>query len=128
GRWSTSSNLRSPGNSAAQPGRRGLPIGRFDQNESDVGTLGGNAGLVSGDISRFEADNPADGRPGCPRRPSSERLPRRCSNMLRLQAPLPDRYTTATPEDLHDWISAARRALGERLMILGHHYQRDELM
>ena len=48
--------------------------------------------------------------------------------MLRLQAPLPDRYTTATPEDLETWIGAARRALGPRLFILGHHYQRDEVM
>src|SRR5436190_10505665 len=49
-------------------------------------------------------------------------------NMLRLQAPLPDRYTKATPEQLHGWIGAARTALGDRLMILGHHYQRDEVM
>src|SRR5439155_8388012 len=49
-------------------------------------------------------------------------------NMLRLQAPLPDRYTTATPQDLHDRIAAAKSALGDRLMVLGHHYQRDEVM
>src|SRR3954467_9330081 len=48
--------------------------------------------------------------------------------MLRLQAPLPDRYNTATPENLHDWIGAGKDALGDRLMILGHHYQRDEVM
>src|SRR5436190_461369 len=49
-------------------------------------------------------------------------------NMLRLQAPLPDRYTKATPEDLHHRIGVAKAALGDRLMILGHHYQRDEVM
>ncbi|MGH9164210.1 MAG: quinolinate synthase NadA [Acidimicrobiales bacterium] len=48
--------------------------------------------------------------------------------MLRLQAPLPDRYTTATPEQLAGWIATARSALGDRLLILGHHYQRDEVM
>jgi quinolinate synthase len=48
--------------------------------------------------------------------------------MLRLQAPLPDRYSKATSEQLHDWIGHAKAALGERLMILGHHYQRDEVM
>jgi quinolinate synthase len=48
--------------------------------------------------------------------------------MLRLQAPLPDRYTTASAEDLADWIGAAKATLGERLLILGHHYQRDEVM
>jgi quinolinate synthase len=49
-------------------------------------------------------------------------------SMLRIQRPLPDRYTTATPEALADMIGAARATLGERLFILGHHYQRDEVM
>ena len=48
--------------------------------------------------------------------------------MFRLQPPLPDRYNAAAPEQLHDWIGAARRALGSRLLVLGHHYQRDEVM
>jgi quinolinate synthase len=49
-------------------------------------------------------------------------------NMLRLQAPLPERYTDATPEQLASWIAAAKSTLGSRLLILGHHYQRDEVM
>ena len=48
--------------------------------------------------------------------------------MLRLQAPLPDRYTLATPDELDDWIAAAKATLGDRLLILGHHYQRDEVI
>jgi quinolinate synthase len=48
--------------------------------------------------------------------------------MLRLQAPLPDRYTLATPEDLDAWIADAKASLGERLLVLGHHYQRDEVI
>ena len=48
--------------------------------------------------------------------------------MLRLQAPLPDAYTNATPEQLADRIAAAKETLGSRLFILGHHYQRDEVM
>ncbi|MGI8797184.1 MAG: quinolinate synthase NadA [Acidimicrobiia bacterium] len=48
--------------------------------------------------------------------------------MLRLQAPLPDRYTLATPEELDEWIAAAKAALGDKLLILGHHYQRDEVI
>jgi quinolinate synthase len=47
---------------------------------------------------------------------------------MRLQAPLPDRYTLATPEDLDAWIGAAKAALGARLLILGHHYQRPEVI
>jgi quinolinate synthase len=48
--------------------------------------------------------------------------------MLRLQAPLPDDYTRATDDELIDRIGAARATLGDRLLILGHHYQRDEVI
>ncbi|MGA8295659.1 MAG: quinolinate synthase NadA [Acidimicrobiales bacterium] len=48
--------------------------------------------------------------------------------MFRLQTPLPERYTSATDEELAEMIGAARAKLGERLVILGHHYQRDEVM
>ena len=47
---------------------------------------------------------------------------------MRLQAPLPDRYTLASEDQLDEWIGAAKRTLGDRLVILGHHYQRDEVM
>jgi quinolinate synthase len=48
--------------------------------------------------------------------------------MVRLQAPLPDRYTLATADELDSWIAAAKADLGDRLLILGHHYQRDEVI
>jgi quinolinate synthase len=48
--------------------------------------------------------------------------------MLRLQAPLPDDYTLATDDELVHRIAAAKAELGERLVILGHHYQRDEVI
>ena len=48
--------------------------------------------------------------------------------MLRLQAPLPDDYTLATPDELESRIADAKRMLGDRLVILGHHYQRDEVI
>jgi quinolinate synthase len=48
--------------------------------------------------------------------------------MLRIQAALPDRYTAASQEQLAARIGEAKAALGERLLILGHHYQRDEVM
>ncbi|HXY93486.1 MAG TPA: quinolinate synthase [Acidimicrobiia bacterium] len=48
--------------------------------------------------------------------------------MVRLQAPLPDRYTLATPDELDTRIATAKAALGDRLLILGHHYQRDEVI
>src|SRR6516225_3631467 len=48
--------------------------------------------------------------------------------MLRLQAPLPDDYTLASEDELAARIESAKRALGRRLLILGHHYQRDEVI
>ncbi len=48
--------------------------------------------------------------------------------MLRLQRPLPAAYLDASPDELADRIAAAKATLGERVFILGHHYQRDEVM
>ena len=48
--------------------------------------------------------------------------------MLRLQAPLPDRYTLASPAELEERIRASKHDLGEQLLILGHHYQRPEVI
>jgi quinolinate synthase len=48
--------------------------------------------------------------------------------MLRLQQPLPERYSTATADELSGMIGAAKAALGSRLFVLGHHYQRDDVM
>jgi quinolinate synthase len=48
--------------------------------------------------------------------------------MLRLQSALPERYTKAHPDQLAQWIGDAKQELGSRLLILGHHYQRDEVM
>jgi quinolinate synthase len=48
--------------------------------------------------------------------------------MLRLQSPLPERYRDATDDELADMIRVAKAALGSRVFILGHHYQRDEVM
>ncbi|HEX6421479.1 MAG TPA: quinolinate synthase NadA [Acidimicrobiales bacterium] len=48
--------------------------------------------------------------------------------MLRLQTPLDERYTAAPAGELARRIAAAKEALGERLFILGHHYQRDEII
>ena len=48
--------------------------------------------------------------------------------MLRLQSPLPDRYTLATPDELETMIREAKATLGSKLLILGHHYQRPEVI
>jgi quinolinate synthase len=48
--------------------------------------------------------------------------------MVRLQAPVPDRYTLATADELAGWIADAKAELGDRLLVLGHHYQRDEVI
>src|SRR5258707_7571067 len=41
---------------------------------------------------------------------------------------LPERYLGLSDEELDDRIAAAKAQLGRRLVILGHHYQRDEVI
>jgi quinolinate synthase len=48
--------------------------------------------------------------------------------MFRLQQQLPDVYRQATADELADRIAGAKAELGNQLLILGHHYQRDEVM
>jgi len=47
---------------------------------------------------------------------------------LRIQAPLDDGYADASPDELERRIAAAKATLGKRVFILGHHYQRDEVI
>ncbi len=44
------------------------------------------------------------------------------------QPPLPVEYTRLDPEETAQRISSARASLGSDLLILGHHYQRDEII
>jgi len=44
------------------------------------------------------------------------------------QAPLPPEYADLSPEEADARITEAKRILGDRLLILGHHYQRDEII
>jgi quinolinate synthase len=44
------------------------------------------------------------------------------------QAPLPQEYADLTQEQADERIVAAKQKLGKRLVILGHHYQRDEII
>ena len=41
---------------------------------------------------------------------------------------LPEKYLGLTDAEMDDRIAAARAKLGSRLVILGHHYQRDEVI
>jgi quinolinate synthase len=42
--------------------------------------------------------------------------------------PLPEAYLRLSDDEMDARIAAAKRTLGERLVILGHHYQRDEVI
>ena len=42
--------------------------------------------------------------------------------------PLPERYLRLSDDEMDERIAEARRRLGDRLVILGHHYQRDEVI
>ena len=41
---------------------------------------------------------------------------------------MPPQFSRLTADELNERIAAAREALGDRLVILGHHYQRDEVI
>ena len=42
--------------------------------------------------------------------------------------PLPERYLRLSDDEMDARIAAAKQTLGDRLVILGHHYQRDEVI
>src|ERR687898_610130 len=42
--------------------------------------------------------------------------------------PLPEKYLRLSDDEMDARIAAARKTLGERVVILGHHYQRDEVI
>ncbi|HEY8081699.1 MAG TPA: quinolinate synthase NadA [Acidimicrobiales bacterium] len=48
--------------------------------------------------------------------------------MLKITTALPEEYRTESPERLAERIGVAKQRLGDRLFILGHHYQKDEVM
>jgi quinolinate synthase len=47
---------------------------------------------------------------------------------LHERQPLPEAYLGLSDEEMDVRIAAAKSALGDRLVILGHHYQRDEVI
>jgi len=44
------------------------------------------------------------------------------------QGQLPDEYKTASDDELHERIERAKATLGDRVVVLGHFYQRDEVV
>jgi quinolinate synthase len=48
--------------------------------------------------------------------------------MLRIQRNLPERYSRASDTELEQMIRQAKETLGDNLFILGHHYQRDDVI
>ncbi|HEY9566125.1 MAG TPA: hypothetical protein VIR30_20385, partial [Nocardioides sp.] len=86
-----------------------------------------NVGPVSGVISKFRGRHPRGrGDRAVPAVHNRNLQVEGTHKMLRLQQPLDERYANADPEDLERRIAAAKATLGDRLFILGHHYQRDE--
>src|SRR6266851_1972815 len=55
-------------------------------------------------------------------------MPTTSSIDTKVQADIPERYRSMSPDDLARRIAAAKATLGSRLVILGHHYQRDEII
>ena len=95
----------------AQPGTR--PILLRSTGASSCGTgLARDPWAVDRDSGYGPGASRADAAPGS--------APR--------QGPLPSRYTEASQEQLDRWIVKAKAALGDRVQVLGHFYQRDEIV
>jgi quinolinate synthase len=45
-----------------------------------------------------------------------------------LQVPLPQKYETMSAEEIVAGIARAKERLGHKLVVLGHHYQREEVI
>src|SRR5688572_25994677 len=45
-----------------------------------------------------------------------------------LQVPLPTKYSEMSPDEIAVGIARAKEILGSKLVILGHHYQREEVI
>ena len=50
------------------------------------------------------------------------------ADQISSRQPLPDRYLGLDDQEMADRIKQARELLGRQLLILGHHYQRDEVI
>src|SRR5882762_1250623 len=107
-RPSPSLNWYEPGASGIVPAE-----GRWIMLRSSYGRYSTVLGYSSRTPARYPATyqfrgrQPRAGRPGCPHRPPIGAPNPWGFNMLRLQSPLPERYTSATTEDLDAWMSAA---------------------
>ena len=65
---------------------------------------------------------------GCDADRSLEDLLYRTELSSKTPSRLPAKYLGKPAEEIHDRILTARKKLGNRLVVLGHHYQRDEII
>src|SRR5581483_11523246 len=131
-RWPSTRRPRTPGASTACPAwRPRCPSRRNSPTRRAVSTgcqyTGADPHLALAGQFAPGPTSPWDG-PGRSHRPPTGARLWRAKLMLRLQPPLPDDYTLATPAALEGRIAAAKAELSDRLLILGHHYQRDEVI
>ncbi|KAM9862605.1 quinolinate synthase NadA [Leucobacter sp. BZR 635] len=109
-------SLRPAGRPTVPPHRRPIALKATTVAGSELSTCGTEL-----------ADDPwaIDTAPGYgPGASVADEIPRSAPR----QGPLPARYTEASDEQLDEWIVAAKEELGERVRILGHFYQRDEIV
>ena len=86
-----------------------------------IGEQAGSSCSSTLDVAPWEFDTAATYGPGAS---LGDHLPASAPH----QGTLPREYRTASREELDLRIRAAKHALGERLVILGHFYQRDEVV
>ncbi len=105
-------------------------LGAYESAEDLAAWLGLNpvhrrsGASPNGKAKAFDADR-ATARFGTSRQSALRRIDKQ-SPMY--QAPLPPEYAALSDATTRQRIRAAKVALGDRLAILGHHYQRDEII
>ena len=71
------------------------------------------------------------GEPGaatCPESSTVPTLPLAYASRRLYQPPLPAEYQLLSPDEVDSRLARARQLLGRRVVVLGHHYQRDEIV
>src|SRR6478609_1526460 len=78
---------------------------------------------------RGSAERRASSRPGRAHRSMDIKLLTQVEKeSIGERQPLPEQYLRLSEDEMDARIAAAKRTLGERVVILGHHYQRDEVI
>jgi len=127
-RFSTSSRPFGLGGQVEAPGDRGAKDGEVLSVDEEVQLIQIGKGSGAGTCSSALAQGPWEFDLGTPNYGPGASMADRIPASSPVQGVLPREYQRASAQELDLRIRAAKHALGERVVILGHFYQRDEVV